>query len=143
MQFRMRSKAQAARDLLGRLSQLPANHPDRQAIIRMIEGLQAELYREQEVRTRAANGEMRKSQHFIERRRTPRARTLLSAQIAFGDGAGSEHCHIVGLSQGGATLRSLGVLLCPTRFLLKSRFKPTRECELVWRKGELMGVRYV
>lgn len=42
MQFQMRSKERVLADLQNKLGQLPANHSDRPALIRMIEGLGAE-----------------------------------------------------------------------------------------------------
>ena len=42
MQFQTRSKERVLADLQNKLGQLPANHPDRPALIRMIEGLGAE-----------------------------------------------------------------------------------------------------
>jgi hypothetical protein len=79
----------------------------------------------------------------IERRHSPRCRALLGAQIVFRGGMCSMGCHIVDISPSGATLRPIDILRCPTKFLLKPRFEASRECEVVWKKGDLMGVRYV
>ncbi len=32
---------------------------------------------------------------------------------------------------------------CPGEFVLKPQIGKERDCEVVWRKGELVGVRYV
>lgn len=43
MEFRTRSKEQAIADLVGKALQLPPKHPDRPALLKMIEGLRSEL----------------------------------------------------------------------------------------------------
>jgi hypothetical protein len=80
---------------------------------------------------------------FVERRRTPRRRALIGAQIIFRNGYCSMRCHIEGISEGGALLRPADITSCPDKFTLKPRFDPPRDCEVVWRKGETLGVRYV
>jgi hypothetical protein len=50
-------------------------------------------------------------------------------------------CQILDLSETGALLRPLELALCPNKFVLKPRFDPSLECEVVWRKGEVLGVR--
>jgi hypothetical protein len=45
MEFNTRSKETVLADLMGKLQQLPATHPDRAALARMIAGLRAELAR--------------------------------------------------------------------------------------------------
>jgi hypothetical protein len=37
----------------------------------------------------------------------------------------------------------LEMTLCPNKFILRPRFDPARECEVMWRKGDLLGVRFV
>jgi hypothetical protein len=79
----------------------------------------------------------------VDRRRTARRRALLGAQIIFRNGYCSMSCHIESVSEGGALLRPADIALCPNKFVLKPRFDPPRNCEVVWRKGETLGVRYV
>lgn len=79
----------------------------------------------------------------IERRGSPRRRSLLGAQVIFRNGYCSMTCHVLDISETGALLRPLELALCPNKFVLKSRFDPSRECEVVWRKGEVLGGRFV
>jgi hypothetical protein len=133
-------------DLATKVLRFPSNHPDRPVLIRMIEGLRAEL-RKQDGRPRQcasiAQARTETDQEAgVERRRFPRHRALLSAQIIFREGMCSMGCQILGISPGGATMRPNDMLVCPARFLLKPPFGAARECEVVWRNGERLGVRY-
>jgi hypothetical protein len=78
-----------------------------------------------------------------DRRHLQRRRSLLGAQIIFRNGNCSMSCQILDISKTGALLRPLELTLCPNKFLLRPRFDPPRQCEIVWRKGELLGVRFV
>ena len=78
-----------------------------------------------------------------ERRRSPRRRSLLSAQIIFRNGNCSMSCHILDISETGASLRPLELALCPNKFVLRPRFDPPVLCEVIWRKGDVLGVRFV
>jgi hypothetical protein len=80
---------------------------------------------------------------FVERRRTPRRRALIGAQTIFRNGYCSMRCHIEAVSEGGALLRPADITLCTDKFILKPRFDPPRDCEVVWWKGETLGVHYV
>jgi hypothetical protein len=80
---------------------------------------------------------------IVERRGSPRRRTLLGAQIIFRGGICSMSGHILNLSDTGALLRPIEIALCPNNFVLRPRFDPPHECEVVWRKGEVLGVRFV
>ena len=77
-----------------------------------------------------------------ERRRHPRHRVLKSAAIVFSGGNCSIGCHILDVSETGAMLMPLDVLSCPTEFVLKPRIGGERNCEVVWRSGTKIGVRY-
>ena len=77
------------------------------------------------------------------RRRVPRRRSFLGAQIIFRNGNCSMTCLIADVSETGALIRPLDMVLCPNKFVLRPRFDPPRECEVVWRKGELLGVRFI
>jgi hypothetical protein len=144
MQFQTRSKGQVITDLASKVLRFPSNHPERPRLIRMIEGLRAEL-REQDGRGRqhARTAEAVTDQiALVERRRSPRHRALLGAQIIFRDGMCSMGCLIVGISPTGATVRPNDIFVCPSKFVLKPRFAAPRECEVVWQKGDQLGVRY-
>ena len=80
---------------------------------------------------------------IVERRRSPRHRTLQGAQIIFRDGLCSMSGHILNVSETGAMLRPLEMTLCPNKFVLRPRFDPARDCEVVWRKDDVLGVRFV
>jgi hypothetical protein len=78
-----------------------------------------------------------------ERRGLQRRRSLLGAQIIFRDGNCSMTCQVLDISETGALLRPLETSLCPNKFVLRPRFDRFRECEVIWRKGELLGVHFV
>ena len=80
---------------------------------------------------------------IVERRGSPRHRTLQGAQIIFRDGLCSMSGHILNVSETGAMLRPLELALCPNKFVLRPRFDPPRLCEVIWRKGDVLGVRFV
>jgi hypothetical protein len=77
------------------------------------------------------------------RRRSPRRRTLKGALIVFRSGHCTMGCVILDTSETGALVRPADIMLCPTEFVLKPRVGPSRACEVVWRKGEDLGVRYL
>ena len=79
----------------------------------------------------------------VERRHFSRRRSLLGAQIIFRNGNCSMSCHILDISETGASLRPVEATMCPNKFALKPRFDPPRECEVIWRKGDVLGVRFV
>jgi hypothetical protein len=78
-----------------------------------------------------------------DRRRTRRRHTLKGASVVFKNGYCSLNCQILDTSEEGALLRVDDFLTCPDGFVLKPRFDPPRDCEVVWRKRELLGVRYL
>ena len=80
--------------------------------------------------------------HGQNRRRNARRRALKSAQIVFNDGHCSMTCHILDTSETGALIMPADILLCPGQFILKPLAGPTRACEVVWRKGTRIGIRY-
>lgn len=80
---------------------------------------------------------------IAERRGSPRHRTLQRAQLTFRGGMCSMSAHILNVSETGALLRPLDMALCPNDFVLRPRFDPPHQCEVVWRKGEVLGVRFV
>jgi hypothetical protein len=140
MQFPTRSIEQTVADLATKLLRLPSNHPNRHALTRMIEGLRAEL---RDRGAKAAHTQNEIGQAFVERRRFDRYRTLLGARMVSRGGIFANGCHIVGISVSGATVRSGDLLACPTKFDLIPRLGPSRHCEVVWRKGDVLGVRYI
>ena len=77
------------------------------------------------------------------RRVHPRQRALKNALIVFNDGHCTMKCHILEISETGAKLVPADPLLCPKEFVLKPQIGPAHECEVVWRKGTHVGVRYL
>ena len=47
------------------------------------------------------------------------------------------------MSESGAKLATENVLFCPEHFLLKPKLGRQRECEVVWRSHNRLGVRFV
>ena len=80
---------------------------------------------------------------IFERRHERRHRSLMGAQIIFRNGNCIVGGHILNVSEAGAMVRPADIVSCPNRFSLKPRFESPRECEVMWRKGEVLGVRYV
>ena len=77
-----------------------------------------------------------------DRRRNPRYRTLKSGVIVSA-GYSDIKCQILDLSDGGARLMPADPVHCPKRFVLQPLAGPARECEVIWRRGPMIGVRYV
>jgi hypothetical protein len=78
-----------------------------------------------------------------ENRRAPRRRVLKRARIVFQQGHCSMGCQILNLSDTGALLIPSDLILCPKEFVLKPDVGQQRDCEVVWRKGTQVAVRYV
>jgi hypothetical protein len=77
----------------------------------------------------------------IERRGVRRQRTLFGASISYD--AGFMSGHILNISETGALVRPAHLSTCPNKFILEPRFESPRNCEVAWRKGEVVGVRFV
>jgi hypothetical protein len=52
-------------------------------------------------------------------------------------------CHILDISETGALLKPADILLCPSEFVLRPDIGAPHDCEVVWRKGEMVGVHFV
>ena len=76
------------------------------------------------------------------RRGVGRQRVLKKGLILFNDGRSSIGCHIVDISDTGAKLAPVDVFSCPGEFLLKLPIGEPRECEVMWRRGDRVGVRF-
>ena len=77
-----------------------------------------------------------------ERRGEPRRRVLENALIVFNNGHSSIACQILDVSDTGAKLVPADIFLCPREFVLKLRSGESRQCEIAWRRGTKIGVRY-
>ncbi|HJU20566.1 MAG TPA: hypothetical protein VJ770_29295 [Stellaceae bacterium] len=78
-----------------------------------------------------------------DRRRHPRRHALKSALLVFRGGHCTMGCRILNTSPDGALLMPADVVLCPGEFVLRPAVGPARGCEVVWRKGDRLGVRYL
>ena len=78
-----------------------------------------------------------------ERRISRRQRVLKNALIVFRNRYCSHRCFILNMSETGAQLMPQDVVECPSEFVLKPSVGEERDCEVVWRRGDLVGVRYV
>ena len=52
-------------------------------------------------------------------------------------------CRILNTSDTGALVAPADSVLCPNEFVLKPPVGPSRSCEVVWRKGTMLGVQYL
>jgi hypothetical protein len=78
-----------------------------------------------------------------DRRISPRRRVLKNALIVFQSGYCTLKCHILNMSDTGAQLMPADIMQCPGEFVLRPAIGQQRDCEVVWRKGGVVGVRYV
>lgn len=78
-----------------------------------------------------------------DRRHGSRRRALKIGRIVFSGGNCSMACHILDISDAGARIMPADILMCPDQFVLRPLSGPERACEVVWRKGIRIGVRFV
>jgi hypothetical protein len=78
-----------------------------------------------------------------ERRGAPRHRVLKNALIVFNNGHCTMGCQILDVSDTGAKLMPVDIFLCPKEFVLKPQLGEARHCEVMWRKGTKIGVRFL
>jgi hypothetical protein len=78
-----------------------------------------------------------------DRRSRQRRHVLKSALIVFRGGHCTMGCRVLNTSDSGALLMPADVILCPNEFVLKPLVGPPRDCEVVWRKGAMLGIRYL
>jgi hypothetical protein len=78
-----------------------------------------------------------------ERRLNPRRRALKRALIVYRRGYSTMGCQILDISETGALLKPADIIFCPREFVLKPDIGTPHDCEVVWRKGEVLGVRFV
>ena len=82
------------------------------------------------------------SEPGVQRRQNPRRKVMKGALILFQRGQCSMRCRILDLSDTGALLAPMDVMLCPSEFVLKPDVGEPRNCEVRWRKPERLGVRF-
>jgi hypothetical protein len=78
----------------------------------------------------------------IQRRQSSRRRVLKNALIVFEQGKCTMRSRILDVSDTGALLAPSDVLLCPKEFVLKPDVGEPRNCEVMWRKSDKLGVRF-
>ena len=77
------------------------------------------------------------------RRDSPRRHVLRRALIVYRGGYCTLGCNILNVSESGARLMPADMTLCPSTFVLKPQDGPPHHCEIVWRKGGMIGVRFL
>jgi hypothetical protein len=85
----------------------------------------------------------RTAESASDRRNHRRQRVLKSASIVFRGGCCTMGCRILNTSDAGALVMPADSVLCPNEFVLKPPIGPSRSCEVVWRKGTILGVQYL
>src|SRR5438132_9520625 len=78
-----------------------------------------------------------------ERRKARRSRALKHGSIVFNDGRCSMSCQIVEVSDTGAKLIPNDPFNCPSEFVLMPLVGEPHQCEVRWRRGTKVGVRYL
>ena len=80
----------------------------------------------------------------IGERRAWHRRTLLrNAKILYKNRSCVMDCVIVNISESGAKLRPADMPLCPDEFALQLHAGHYLDCEVVWRRQNVLGVRFV
>ena len=77
-----------------------------------------------------------------ERRGAQRARTIKSGLIAFNQNQCDMDCLVLSLSNDGAALQPLDSLNIPDAFVLKIKDGSVHDCQVCWRHGNKLGVRF-
>ena len=77
-----------------------------------------------------------------DKRREPRTLVIKAAILVFSKGNCSMDCQILDLTKNGARLKPADMLVCPNEFTLKLPHGLVHECEVKWRKGDVLGVRF-
>lgn len=77
-----------------------------------------------------------------EHRLHPRQKTLKTGKIIHHRGLLNQPCVVRDISVGGAKLQIDPPFECPEQFLLELLNQAPRSCEVIWKKGEYVGVRF-
>jgi hypothetical protein len=76
-------------------------------------------------------------------RSSARRRVLKRAQINFRRGTAAIDCTVRDMSEDGARLLVASVVGIPDLFELAISGEPTRQCRLIWRKADQIGVAFI
>jgi hypothetical protein len=68
---------------------------------------------------------------------------LKAAKISFKQGTAAIDCMVRDISDGGARLLVASVIGIPDSFELAIPGEPVRQCRLIWRKSEQIGVAFI
>lgn len=77
------------------------------------------------------------------RRNHPRKRTLKSGQIIYNNAICIVDCLILNMSDGGASLQATDAIDLPLHVTLKDKQGKSYKCEVCWRHGKKLGVRFI
>lgn len=77
------------------------------------------------------------------RRKHCRIKTLKSAQVILEESGGTRDCIVINMSDGGAAIQLTGNLDMPQTFRLKIQQGPAQPCEVCWRHGNKLGIRFL
>jgi hypothetical protein len=81
--------------------------------------------------------------HNFERRAMDRTRISKDALIFIPSLTGVHSCSVRDVTNCGAGIRMQGLSLLPLNFLLSfDRFRTGRECRLIWREGDFLGIAF-
>lgn len=78
-----------------------------------------------------------------DRRARPRRTLLRDAKILYKNRGCFMDCVIVNISESGAKLRPADMPLCPDEFSLQLHGGHFLDCEVIWRRQNVLGVRFV
>ena len=81
-------------------------------------------------------------QKSADKRREPRPLVIKAATLVFNSGNCSMDCQILDLTKNGARLKPADMLVCPNEFTLKLPQGLVHDCDVRWRKGDVLGVRF-
>ena len=77
-----------------------------------------------------------------DRRHSGREGKLLSGKIVYNKSSCVMNCVVLNISDGGAKLRPADIVHCPAEFALRVVGQRPRDCEVVWRSQDTLGVRF-
>jgi hypothetical protein len=81
---------------------------------------------------------------FGRKTRPTRRRTNQPAWITVDGGFATRQCTVIDISEGGARLRVEDPQFVKPQFQLKfERSSPGRACEVTWKKGDVIGIKFV
>ena len=67
----------------------------------------------------------------------------MSGKIVYNNNSCVMNCVVLNMSDGGAKLRPADIVHCPGEFALRMPGQRARDCEVVWRKQDVIGVRFM